>query len=307
MPNYEIVTMKNKVTVKCANQKMEQDLVITYKDALSSERSLKKLLDTTQSSYGLFRGVEINVNELIEYDDTENVTNMGSMFAEYKGTEVPLLNTSKVQDMSQMFYNAKNIISIPQYETSNVTKLSYTFYGCHSLKEIPQLNTSNVTNMQEMCYNCKSLTSIPELDTSNVTNMHNIYYGAWNLTFLPQINTDKLTDIGYAFYDCHKLEKIDITSLDNITSSFNGNGICNSCYSLKKFIIRTMTKVPIIGSETFGKAYHILGTVDATYNPEGLKDGYIYVPDNMVDSLKSATNWSTYATQIKPLSELVED
>lgn len=31
--------------------------------------------------------------------------------------------------------------------------------------------------------------------------------------------------------------------------------------------------------------------------------GYIYVPDDLVDSYKAATNWSTYASQIKPLSE----
>lgn len=31
--------------------------------------------------------------------------------------------------------------------------------------------------------------------------------------------------------------------------------------------------------------------------------GYIYVPDDLVDSYKTATNWSTYAAQIKPLSE----
>ena len=33
-------------------------------------------------------------------------------------------------------------------------------------------------------------------------------------------------------------------------------------------------------------------------------EGYIYVPDNLVNSYKTATNWSTYANQIKPLSEL---
>ena len=32
--------------------------------------------------------------------------------------------------------------------------------------------------------------------------------------------------------------------------------------------------------------------------------GYIYVPDNLVDSYKTATNWVTFANQIKPISEL---
>ena len=60
----------------------------------------------------------------------------------------------------------------------------------------------------------------------------------------------------------------------------------------------------LLNTNAFDKCYHILGTVDATYNPEGLKDGYIYVPDALVDSYKKATNWVTYADQIKPLSEL---
>lgn len=35
--------------------------------------------------------------------------------------------------------------------------------------------------------------------------------------------------------------------------------------------------------------------------------GYIYVPDALVEDYKVATNWSTYAAQIKPLSEYVEE
>lgn len=32
--------------------------------------------------------------------------------------------------------------------------------------------------------------------------------------------------------------------------------------------------------------------------------GYVYVPDELVDSYKAATNWVTFADQIKPISEL---
>ena len=44
-----------------------------------------------------------------------------------------------------------------------------------------------------------------------------------------------------------------------------------------------------------------------TYNPDGLKDGRIYVPDNKVEELKTATNWSVFADIIVPLSTLVEE
>ena len=32
--------------------------------------------------------------------------------------------------------------------------------------------------------------------------------------------------------------------------------------------------------------------------------GYVYVPDNLVEQYKQATNWTTYAEQIKGISEL---
>ena len=67
-----------------------------------------------------------------------------------------------------------------------------------------------------------------------------------------------------------------------------------------------MTVIPTLSSNSFSNCYHFLGTVNTTYNPDGLKDGRIYVPDNMVESLKSATNWSAYADIIVPLSTLAE-
>jgi hypothetical protein len=68
-----------------------------------------------------------------------------------------------------------------------------------------------------------------------------------------------------------------------------------------------MDEIPSLGSNSFNNCYHSYGTTNATYNPEGLKDGAIYVPDDKVEALKVATNWSTFADIIKPLSEYVEE
>ena len=99
------------------------------------------------------------------------------------------------------------------------------------------------------------------------------------------------------FNDGYVLEKIDITKLKG--SSY----FANSCRSLKTLIIRTMDTIPTLKSDAFTNCYHFYGTTDATYNPNGLKDGRIYVPDDKVASLKTATNWSVFADIIKPLSE----
>lgn len=51
--------------------------------------------------------------------------------------------------------------------------------------------------------------------------------------------------------------------------------------------------------------YCMLGKVDSTYNPNGIK-GRIYVNDNQVDAYKSAPGWSEFADQIYPLSQYNE-
>ena len=128
----------------------------TFKGS-SSESTLKKLLDATKSSYGLFHECDmanINVNDLINYSDTENVTNMGSMFS-----------------------GCSTLQTIPQLDTSNVTDMSYMFSHCTILETIPLLDTSKVKTMQYMFGDCSKLQTIPLLDTSSVTNM------SWMFTY----------------------------------------------------------------------------------------------------------------------------
>lgn len=268
--------------------------------------SLKKLLDFTKSTYYLFsENKSEDVSGVIKYDDTSNVEKMDYMF--YKCSNLvsaPLLNTGNVSSMNFVFDSCSKLTEIPQFDTSNVTQLQGTFQNCYALQTIPLLNTNKVTNMYKLFSGCSNLVTVPQLDTSKVTDMRFMFSGCNNLVTLPQMNTDNVTTLYRTFQNCYKLEKIDITSVDKLSST---DQMAANCYSLKKIIIRSMTKIPSLNTSAFTNCYHLTGTVDSTYNPNGAKDCYIYVPDIMVDSLKAATNWSTYADQIKPLSELVED
>ena len=209
--------------------------------------------------------------------------------------------SNNVVDMSYMFYYCTKLTSIPLIDTSGCTNMSYMFQSCSSLTSIPQLNTSKVTTMTNMFYGCSSLTSIPQIDTSKVTSISYMFDGCSSLTSIPQIDTSKVTSISYMFFGCYVLEKIDITLLASSHSGFASN-----CYSLKTLVIRTMDTIPDLNSNAFKNCYHFYGTTNSTYNPNGLKDGAIYVPDDKVASLKTATNWSVFADIIKPLSEYVE-
>ena len=259
---------------------------------------------------------------------TSNATDMSQMFQYCTNLPtIPLLDTSNATDMSYMFYGCSSLTSVPQLNTAKVTDMSYMFEGCTSLTSIPELDTANVTNMSRMFNRCQNLITIPLLNTSNVTDMYYMFNNCLKLTTIPLINTSSATDMGYMFSNCNNLTsippldthnvrdmsfmfqrcylltKVDITYTDNFDS---WNSTFWGCHSLIKFIIRNMGNAPAIQTNTFSNCYHFTGTVDSTYNPNGLKDGRIYVPDSMVNTLKSATNWSKYADIIVPLSTLEE-
>ena len=276
------------------------DTFASYPSAIDSLPSgggdpLKEYLDETKDASYMFCGYVNNASttwsknltyerlqKILSYDTTSNVTNMQGMF-----------------------YHCKQLTTIPLINTSLVTDMSYIFSNCVSLTSIPQLDTSRVTSMKEMFTSCSSLTTIPQLDTSRVTNMSSMFYECTSLTTIPQLNTSKVTNMKYMFNTCRKLTTIDISHM-NITSTSNSNQFAYSCYSLTKLIIRNMTTIPELNSNAFNNCYHFTGTTNATYNPQGLKDGRIYVPDDKVDALKTASGWSTYADIIVPLSTLQE-
>ena len=92
-----------------------------------------------------------------------------------------------------------------------------------------------------------------------------------------------------------------------MSSASGSSNMFFKCYSLKAVIIRKFGINYVLNSNSLIGCHHFTGTVEAPYNPTGAKDGYIYVPRNMVDTLKSATNWSTYADQIRALEDYTVD
>ena len=181
----------------------------------SSENTLKKLLDATKSTrYLFFNYAGTSVDDLIQYSDTENVTNMSHMFDSATNlTTIPLLDTSKVTNMSQMLSNSFRLTSMPLLDTSSVTDMGYLFSSCWELAAVPQLNTSKVTNMSDTFESCKKLTTIPLLDTSKVTNMYYMFNNCPALTTVPALNADKVTNMNGMFRNCTNLKSILMTNI----------------------------------------------------------------------------------------------
>lgn len=168
------------------------------------------------------------------------------------------------------------------------------------------LNGTNVEyvalpNVGVVGTNCfQGCSKLKNVDITNATIVNDQAF--FNCFALENINLPKVEKIGSsAFSGCTTLKSI---CIGNMGQWYNlAPNMIAYCYSLVKIVITHTARV-ITLTGAFINCYHFDGTVDATYNPDGLKDGLIYVPDELLDSYKSETNWSLYADQIKPLSEL---
>ena len=182
---------------------------------------------------------------------------------------------------------------------------------------------SNITTTGNSAFSsCSSLTSLdlPALTTAGSSAFS-------SCSKVTSVNMPNLTSIGSGcFGSCYALTSLTLPAIENVNATafsslracktidvipetYQGGALpvnlCNNDYVLTAFIIRyTGGVVAMSNTNVFANCYHILGTKNTTYNPQSLKDGYIYVPDALVDEYKAADNWSTYADQIKPLSEL---
>ena len=185
-------------------------------DGVNEQKSKLETINITQNgTYAKEDGynhIEVNVIPKI------NVKEAGIKFSDSTFTEVPeWADFEGITDMENMFYNCRNLQTIPQIDTSNVTDMFSMFNICSSLQTISLIDTSNVTNMSYMFQGCSNLQTIPLLDTSNVTNMHLMFGACSSLQAIPQINTSNVTNISYMFRNCSSLQTIPQLNTSNVT------------------------------------------------------------------------------------------
>lgn len=131
----------------------------------------------------------------------------------------------------------------------------------------------------------KPINMADEILTIGDTNFKDLVEGT-----MTTIKDDTITKISQAFYRCITLKKADFSNVSKI----EGNYAFYACSSFETLVLRINQVVSLISTSSLSN------TPIATSSTEG----YIYVPDNLVESYKTATNWSTYASKIKPLSAL---
>lgn len=105
--------------------------------------------------------------------------------------------------------NLKEFEGLDKLDTSKVTDMSQMFFRCSSLTELNlnTFNTGSVKNMKQMFYNCSALTglNLSDWNTGNVTKMADMFNGCGKLKTIYASDTFtvfKVTDGDSIFKDC---------------------------------------------------------------------------------------------------------
>ena len=201
--------------------------------------------------------------------------------------------------------NCPNVTTIGQYafQNCNLANANFplitaiepnAFLRCRNLRTI---NCPNVTTIGGSAFEgCNNLTNA---DFPQVTRIGSSAFSG--NTRLTNASFPKATSIrSGAFSNCWALTAIDCSNVTNI----DGIAFGKCCSLIKVFISQTDQVCTFSGAsdsflkETFYDSYHIVGVKDPEYNPDGLKDGYIYVPASLLSQYKVARIWAAYASQI---------
>lgn len=203
------------------------------------------------------------------------------------------------------------------------------FRGCTSLSTVYFPNLTSYGS-----YLFAGCTSLVNISLPKITNIGNhIFDGCSNLE---TINAPLVTSINgeYVFSGCSKLN-YDFSNITYLGTyrTFNGypktelyfpnvtstsDGIFYGNTNIKKV---TFDKLTVIRREFFSQATNfetlVINTPNTVVTFTGgsyfnntkiaAGTGTIYVPDELVNDYKTASTWSTYANQIKGVSELPQD
>lgn len=244
--------------------------------------------------------------------DTKNITNLSSTFSGctyFTNADLSGWDVKNVTDLNRLFYNCNRLttVNFSGWNTSKVTNMSYLFYSIWSVTEldVSMFDTSNVTDMSYMFCMMSVLTSLnlTNFNTSNVTNMSYMFRSGNALTSLDvsSFNTSKVTNMAYMFHSCRELTTLDLSNFD-VSKVTNMGNMFSECRKLTKLIINNPNVFELKQTNVFTNT-PIAGYTDYTNG----ELGYVYVPDDLVETYKNSSVWSTYASQIKGISELPQE
>jgi hypothetical protein len=165
---------------------------------------------------------------------------------------------------------------LTEFKSESLTELkAYAFSNCIKLTKIDIPNCINIANQ---CFNTASSLEKIEILKSGSVGATSTFYSCTSLkkVILPLFVASSASSM---FQNCSKLQLIDINTIKLDYQSLNG------CNNLKTLIYRRTSGVNSISS---------ISLLPTNFQ----SNGFLYVPENLLDSYKTTTNWSTMADRI---------
>ena len=267
-------------------------LGVTYKDAAkvtSISTWFKDNADITAfSEFVNFSGISILVNytfkgcsSLAEITLHASLTTIGTgAFQDCTSLKEIALPASLTGIFDNAFRNCSSLTKVLNLENTKVMSILSGVFRYSALKEIAF--PASLTSIGSYAFQDASFEEITF--PASLTSIESSFYGCGKLKRVINIENTQLTSIGdNAFRYCSSLAEITLpASLTTI-----GTGAFQDCTSLQ--YIRIEATTPPTLSNT--------GAIPPTI-------GAIYVPDESVEAYKAATNWSSFASKIKGISEM---
>lgn len=217
------------------------------------------------------RGLYSNIKKIETYQTKcqfDSLADLCFAYIDAPYIDVEKFNVSRIADMSQMFYNCKNIhsLAVSAWDTENATNMAYMFSDCPKLKDIDisLWDTSNVTDMSFMFAYDESLEEV-DLSSLNLTKVTDMSFMFDNCTSLksvkflkenlfPDLLRSSLKDVRSMFSNCRNLSELTIAFSDSPVVE-DCSYMLSSCTNLKKF------STEVIGYDWYFSAYFDTGKV----------------------------------------------
>ena len=232
------------------------------------------VLDTDSSNdssnYIYFSDYNNPTSSLVDYSSSiENLLILGYYTEDSNGKLVARTENNLAS------YNPSLEDKLIKYQNKYATSIgNYAFNNCSALTSV---DIPNATSIGIYAFNsCAALTSV---DFPNATSIGDSAFDSCSA--LTSVDFPNATSIGiYAFTNCYALRSIDLPNVTSISAEAFAN-----CY-MKEIFLRSKTMCT------------------CTEDPNIASSATIYVPESLIDSYKTATYWSSYASKFKTLESI---
>lgn len=283
------ITNKNGITLYTAKKYIKENINVVLDDSLIPSGTL----DITENGEHIVTDYE-KVN--VQVESGVNITDADATPADLLLGKVAYNNDGKIEGTIETYdYSNSEEVSpeidkfitgqMTEYYNDRVTTLA-TYAMRPISTNIVKLSFPNLIQSSTSFFSCSKLTEVylPKLEKTSNQEFQ-------NCTSLYVVEMPNVTRLEMqTFNGCKALEKLEFNNLIYIA-----NTSFTSCTAFKTLILRGDTVCQLAGTSPYFKDTLIASG-----------EGHVYVKDELVEQYKIATNWSTIASQIRPLSEYVE-